>query len=103
MWINIEIEGDLEISTNKDGGVIIIGNPSGLKSLARIVKEIADYDQEKDKGLPVGERTHVHLNPKLHKDYNGTTAFSVSTEICRLDAKGTGEYPKKYKELKNKL
>jgi hypothetical protein len=89
-----EIDGSLEISKT-ESGVFIGGDPEGLRSLARLLVWLADVDQESHPSMPDGEREHVHLycNPP----YKHLTSFSVTTELCRLDAKGTGEFPKKYR------
>jgi hypothetical protein len=50
--------------------------------------------------MPDGERYHVHLYAKAPgESFNALTAFSRETEVCRLDAKGTGDLPKKYRSL----
>lgn len=69
-----EIEGELDIfvSQNEDeeegvikkcDEVLIHGNPKGLKSLAKLLLEIAELNQEEveDKYLPNGAREHYHL------------------------------------------
>jgi hypothetical protein len=91
-----QIRGILEISKNRDG-VFIGGNPDGLRSLARILNWLAEIDQESHPTMPDGEREHTHL-------YRGThlSEFSVLTELCRLDAKGTGDLPEIYKKLKKR-
>lgn len=67
-------------------GVKIVGTPEGLRYLAEILNWLADYDQEGSE-LPDGEREHIHLHPidQLEEEY------SCEVEICRADAKGTGE------------
>src|SRR4051812_44161132 len=89
-----EIDGSLEISKTRSG-VFIGGDPEGLRSLARLLVWLADVDQESHPSMPDGEREHVHL----YSDpmYKHLTPFSVTTELCRLDAKGTGEFPTKYR------
>jgi hypothetical protein len=92
------IKGNVEISKNRNG-VFIGGDPQGLRSLAKLLNWLADQDQESHPNMPDGEREHVHL-------YNGPpplnqlTPNSVATEICRLDAKGTGELLKRSKQKK---
>jgi hypothetical protein len=59
---------------------------------------MADVDQESHPNMPDGEREHAHLyrdQPSGH-----LTPFSVTTELCRLDAKGTGEFPEYYRDAK---
>lgn len=80
----------LDIYTKIDGNlvsVVIVGDPVGLKYLAGVIEYIADMSQEA-KGLPVGERAHVHLAPDNHLGFH-----SCEVEICRADANGTGELP----------
>jgi hypothetical protein len=99
-----EIEGELDIfishNEDEDDGVItrwnevlIHGNPEGLKSLAKLLLEIAELNQEKvaDDYLPNGAREHYHLRPniELSKSSNGVI-------VGRLDAKGTGEFYTKF-------
>jgi hypothetical protein len=99
-----EIEGELEIAiahneSEHDGvlekwdEVLIHGNPQGLKSLAKLLLEIAELNQEEveDKYLPHGAREHYHLNPNID-----LSKSSNSTIIGRLDAKGTGMFFARY-------
>lgn len=93
------VKGDLEISKTR-GGVLISGNPAGLRSLARILVWLADVDQEQHPSMPDCEREHTHLyavGPYAH-----LTHLSVTTELCRLDAKGTGDYPDRYAPKRKK-
>ncbi|MFZ4799510.1 MAG: Imm32 family immunity protein, partial [Bacteroidia bacterium] len=73
-----EIEGHLDIfiSHNEDefegettswDEVFIHGNPEGLKSLAKLLIEIAELNQEEvdEKDLPTGAREHYHLRPGI--------------------------------------
>lgn len=90
-----KIKGTLEISKSRNG-VFIGGDPEGLRSLAKILDWLADINQENHPNMPDGEREHVHLycDPALPQAQ--LTPFSANTELCRLDAKGTGEFPRKY-------
>lgn len=73
------------------------GDPDGLRSLAALLVWIADVDQEAIPTQPVGERYHVHLEPRTARSRaEALTAFSLSTELCRLDAKGTRQLPPRY-------
>ena len=67
--------------------------PEGLKSLAKLLLEIAELNQEKveDKYLPNGAREHYHLRPNIE-----ISKSSNSVIIGRLDAKGTGEYYERF-------
>src|SRR5689334_18222115 len=101
-WVNDmtsspRIEGRLEISKSRDG-ILIAGDPTGLHSLAKLVAWLADVNQETKEGIPIGERCHVHLYPRDKPSGFGDTLthFSENTEICRLDAKGTGQFPERY-------
>ena len=76
-----------EISEGISPSVTIIGDPDGLRYLSEVLKVLADYDQNSDK-TPVGERVHIHL----HRQYQ-LGKRSCEVEICRADAKGTGEFP----------
>ena len=76
-----------EIDEDNVLGITIIGNPDGLRYLSEVLQALADYDQDSDNS-PKGEREHVHLhrNCQLGK-------HSCEVEVCRADAKGTGELP----------
>jgi hypothetical protein len=67
--------------------VTIVGDPNGLRYLASILNKLADVNQEK-LDIPVGEREHVHLHANEQLGDH-----SCEVEICRADAKGTGELP----------
>jgi hypothetical protein len=71
-----------------EGGLVVAGDPAGLRSLAQLLVWLADLDQEGVAHLPEGERAHVHLYPGSQ-----TSGNSVGLELCRLDAKGTGMFP----------
>jgi hypothetical protein len=87
------IKGNLEISKSRRG-IFIGGDPDGLRSLAKMLVWLADVDQELHPNMPDGEREHLPLYPD--PPYNQLTTFSAPTELCRLDAKGTGEFPDYY-------
>jgi hypothetical protein len=105
-WVNDmtaapKIEGSLEISKHRTG-IFIGGDPEALCSLARLLIWLADVDQNSLSGQPDGERCHVHLHTRDAKGFTSLTAFSSETELCRLDAKGTGAFPEKYRGLVKK-
>jgi hypothetical protein len=76
-----------EITDGRLIAVNIDGNPEGLRYLAEVLNKLADINQEKC-DIPRGEREHIHL----HKNYQ-LCEHSCEVEICRADAKGTGELP----------
>lgn len=95
-----EIEGDLDIfishNEDEDDGeiikwdeVLIHGNPTALKSFAKLLIEIAELNQENvdEKFLPNGDREHYHLRPGIE-----LSKSSIQVIVGRLDAKGTGAY-----------
>jgi len=85
-----KIEGHLDIFiSQKDDEILIHGNPEGLKSLAKLLTEIADLNQEitDDYLLPIGAREHYHLRPNID-----LSKSSIEVIIGRLDAKGTGDF-----------
>jgi hypothetical protein len=98
-----EIEGELDVfaSINQDDEdnstktyeILIHGNPKGLKSLAKLLIEIAALDQEKvlEKHLPTGAREYYHLTPNIE-----LSKSSDSVTIGRLDAKGTGDFYQRF-------
>ncbi len=105
-----EIEGELDIFVaheedeidgviEKWDEVLIHGNPEGLKSLAKLLLEIAELNQEEveDKYLPNGAREHYHLRPNIELSISSNNVI-----IGRLDAKGTGEFYQRFIP-KNKL
>jgi hypothetical protein len=105
-WVNDmtgspKIEGRLEISRCRTG-IFIGGDPDALRSLARLLLWLARVDQESLSTQPDGERCHVHLHARDAEGFNSLTAFSEETELCRLDAKGTGDFPAKYHGLGSK-
>ncbi|MBE0537420.1 MAG: hypothetical protein IH624_17290 [Phycisphaerae bacterium] len=67
--------------------VCIIGDPDGLKYLADLLYYLADFDQSENSD-PIGEREHIHLYGELQLG-----GHSCEVELCRADAKGTGEIP----------
>ena len=71
--------------------ILIHGNPDGLRSLARLLIQIADTNQNERSDIPNGAREHIHLRPKLD-----ISESSNQVTIGRLDAKGTGEFYQTY-------
>lgn len=89
--ISPTLSGNISVSEKHDK-IVIAGDPKGLRSLAAMLTWLAEVNQESIKNMPDGYREHIHLSPGAHISYD-----SNETEICRLDAKGTGEFPKTYK------
>lgn len=96
------ITGNLDIFTGQneeevDGKVIkwfdilIHGDPEGLRSLAALLLQLADKDQNDILDLPEGAREHVHLRPRLE-----LSTSSDNVIVGRLDAKGTGIFYDRY-------
>ncbi len=77
--------------TERWNEVMIHGDPEGLRSLAKLLLKLADFDQENSKALPVDAREHEHLRPKFDLSMS-----SAAVVIGRLDAKGTGEFYRSY-------
>ena len=103
-WVNDmtnspKINGNLEICTSPTG-VFIGGDPDGLRSLAKLLIWLASVDQESLTAQPDGERCHVHLHARDADAFNSLTPLSLETEVCRLDAKGTGDLPSAEKYCK---
>jgi hypothetical protein len=85
-----EKSGRICINTRSDDKpveVVICGDPAGLRYFAGVLNWLADFDQTRNSD-PVGTREHLHLMPGEQVD-----AQSCYVEICRADAKGTGELP----------
>jgi len=74
----------------------IHGDPEGLKSLARLLIKLADTDQDKIDGLPIGAREHTSLRPKI--DLSNSSEVVI---VGRLDSKGTGRFYDRYIEKSN--
>lgn len=91
-----DIKGHIEVTRGKEG-VVIAADPQGLRSIAEMLIWLADVDQSEIKGMPDGEREHVHLTPGFALSLN-----SIPIELCRLDAKGSGKFPKGYKPIRRK-
>ena len=72
-------------------GILIHGDPEGLKSFARLLMKLSDTNQENVDGLPIGEREHVNLRPKF--DLSNSSDEVI---VGRLDAKGTGRFYDRY-------
>jgi hypothetical protein len=99
-----EITGvlDIFIAHNEDeddgavvkwGEVLIHGNPEGLRSLAKLLLQIADLNQEEvaDDYLPIGAREHYHLRAGIE-----LSASSDDVIVGRIDAKGSGAFYARY-------
>jgi hypothetical protein len=99
-----EIEGHLDIfisqNRDEDNGeittwdeILIHGNPEGLKSLAKLLIEIAELNQEQleNSYLPIGAREHYFLRPGFELSKSSNEVI-----IGRLDAKGTGEFYERF-------
>lgn len=87
----IENEDKLESDIEKWQEVAIHGNPEGLRSFARLLLQLADLNQNNIANLPIGAREHLHLQPNFD-----LSKSSVQVIAGRLDAKGTGEFYKRY-------
>ena len=85
-------KGNIEISIIPDDafgqGVFIGGDPEGLRSLAKLLLLLAELDQDAALKVSNETREHIHLRPHVRLSGN-----SAPTELCRLDAKITGEFP----------
>jgi hypothetical protein len=99
-----EIEGALDIfvshSEAEENGEIVTwneiaihGDPAGLKSLAKLLLEIAELNQEEvaDRYLPAGAREHYQLRPGIE-----LANSSDQVIVGRLDAKTTGDFYERY-------
>ncbi len=72
---------------DESGELLICGDPEGLRYLAAVLTWLAGFDQAKNPD-PVGSREHLHFRPGAQLDVP-----SCPVEVCRADAKGTGELP----------
>ncbi len=69
--------------------VIIHGDPKGLRSLAKVLMDIAEMKQKKEMGDDIQHdpRVHFHIPPNFQ-----LSKSSVEVIVGRLDAHGTGEF-----------
>ena len=82
----------INVKPEEPGELLICGDPKGLRYLAAVLTWLADFDQAKS-SCPLGSREHLHFRPGAQLDVQ-----SCQVEICRADAKGTGELPKFMRE-----
>jgi hypothetical protein len=68
--------------------ICLYGDPTGLRSLARKLLQLADLDQSEldGKTCPNSEGVHVHLDPSM-----GIHWSSCQLIVGRSDSKGTGD------------
>jgi ParB-like chromosome segregation protein Spo0J len=86
-----EYKEEIEGQTEEWKEILIHGDSEGLQSLAKLLLELANLNQESQSQLPSGAREHFHLRPNLE-----LAKSSNQVIVGRLDAKGTGEFYKKY-------
>src|SRR6218665_790942 len=87
-----EIDGQLDIfsyQNDDESKIMIHGNPEGLRSLAKLLLEIADLNQEDvaEEYLPIGAREHYHLRSNIELSKSSNEVI-----VGRLDAKGTSNF-----------
>ena len=84
-----EFEGEI-LEWNE---IFIHGDPEGLRSLAKILIDLAEINQDliDESLLPTGEREHITLLSGI--DISNS---SDNVTIGRLDAKKTGEFYDRY-------
>jgi hypothetical protein len=87
----VKNEDELNGEITKWQQILFHGDPEGLKSLATLLIQIADINQNEIVDLPIGAREHVHLRPKY--DLSNSSEEVI---IGRLDAKGTGAFYDRY-------
>ena len=58
-------EDEFEGEKTKWKEILIHGDPEGLKSFARLLIKLAETNQDKVDGLPIGAREHILLRPKF--------------------------------------
>ncbi|MBI9017749.1 MAG: hypothetical protein JEZ07_10875 [Phycisphaerae bacterium] len=84
-------EGCLDIFPESHGdnqvSICLIGDPDGLRYLAKLLNWLADFDQSNNSDME-GSREHIHLHSN-----NQLGNHSCEVEICRADAKGSGMLP----------
>ena len=72
---------------NNEVFVAIVGDSKGLRYLADLLYYMADLEIE-ERNMPDGARAHFVLHPGLQM-----AKRSCGVELCRAEAKGTGELP----------
>jgi hypothetical protein len=84
-------EDEFEGEITKWQGILIHGDPDGLRSLAKLLIKLADLNQDDLKDLPIGAREHIHLRPNID-----LSKSSVEVIVGRIDAKGSGDFYNRY-------
>jgi hypothetical protein len=77
---------------NNEIFVAIVGDSKGLRYLADLLNYMADLEIE-ERNMPDGARAHFVLHSGLQ-----LAKRSCNVELCRAEAKGTGEYPECFDE-----
>jgi len=89
------IKGHLDIyvaqNNNNENEVFINGDPTGLRSLADALVNMANIIEEEDYNLNIGDREHIRLNPNMD-----LSKSSDPLTIGRLEAKLTGNFYERY-------
>jgi hypothetical protein len=90
-----ESRGLLSITSESSNGgqpfVRITGDSEGLLYLSQLLHYMSKVDVEKQ-DMPRGARAHVPLRPRYH-----LLEGSCEIEVCRAEAKETGELPADFK------
>lgn len=86
-----ENENEFEGEIVKWKEILIHGDSEGLKSLAKLLINLAELNQDEKTDLPIGAREHIHLQPNFD-----LSKSSVEVIVGRLDAKGTNEFYKRF-------
>ena len=88
-----EDKEEFEVEILEWNEIFIHGDPEGLRSLAKILIDLAEINQDliDDSLLPTGEREHITLSSGI--DISNS---SDNVTIGRLDAKKTGEFYDRY-------
>ncbi len=76
------ISGKVKI-TSEDDAIVIVGDPSGLRSLGALLTWLGNADLDAWPYLRPGGHAHIHLYPK-----SDMLEDSRKVELVRLDAKG---------------
>ena len=76
-----------EIRDGRELRIVILGDSDGLTYLSDVLRHYASLDVNA-RNIPDGAREHTHWVPGNHM-----VEHSVRVEICRAEAKGTGDLP----------
>ena len=81
--------------------VVLLGDPQGLRSLARVLEALADIDQTKI-NMPSTAKTHLHLDPGIQMDPGSSRLILSRADLPsgELDAPCLDRMPSKVRPIR---